>query len=229
MFSILLLPTFPQIHKLYLYFYRDYLTTINRSKLLTVKVYVWLPRKCFGHCSLQVGTDTYVSFYPGEQSSESSDVSTKNKKQNKGNIFGVKFYAPVHAVSDDYDEDCWYLGDEGKWKREADRIIEILDFHEELINKFWIELQTNQVSYQLLGRNCAAVVVEALKIGYDDYVRRIANSNDLTKQIDIVTQLFQYKNLDALRLWHESGQTWLKPWTPETVLKYAQALKRITE
>lgn len=201
---------------------------------MAITLYIW-SSKPFGHCALEIGSE-YISFYPGQPPNSSEDQGGKAKKangissfswnNNSVRIFGYALWTRIHAVSENYEEDCNYLGKQDQ-RREADYIVNIPNLNSEAMLSSWISMKHNKTSYEFLKRNCAMVIAEIINVGYDSYLRKIKLSKSLEISKKILFKLFKPENIDGIMLWHD--RSFIDPWTPDQVLKYASAVKRILE
>ena len=118
---------------------------------MVVKVYIWMlswePGKLqFGHASVQVGPDTYISWWP----------ITRDEEKGIGLVNVVVSVAANQSES--YDED------RQREEQEADHIFEIDELDEEAIVRWWArEKERNE--YHLRSNNCCTMVYKALQQG----------------------------------------------------------------
>lgn len=72
-----------------------------------VVVYIWIPPDMSGpgHTSLQVDSDTYISYWPCEDEKGNDKKENKQKKKRKKKTLGMG--SDGFAVSESYDEDCF--------------------------------------------------------------------------------------------------------------------------
>ncbi len=200
-----------------------------------ITVYIWLPKDFLGHASMQVGEDTYISFWPNKEVLNRSSTDTCknitctniiNYKNN--NINQLLFQHLNQIKSDSYEQDCLILGKNGS-KREADCIVELFNLPQEPIKRFWREFQTQQLSYHLIKRNCSSVVAEAINEGWKTYVAAAQTTvNNFFGDLKTVAEY--EKDFEALSLTTAAlnlGR--LLFWSPKQVLLYAQMVKRLTD
>jgi len=195
----------------------------------TITVYIWLPKEFLGHASMQVGEDTYISFWPNKEvlNRSSSDIRKNVINYKNNNINHLLFHHLNQIKSDSYEQDCLVLGKNGS-KREADCIVELLNLPQEPIKIFWREFQNQQLSYHLIKRNCSSVVAEAINEGWKTYVAAEATVNNLLGDLETVAEY--EKDFEALSFTTAAlnlGR--LLFWSPKQVLLYAQMVKRLTD
>ncbi|KAB8316905.1 hypothetical protein SD81_027645 [Tolypothrix campylonemoides VB511288] len=195
-----------------------------------ITVYIWLPKEFLGHASMQVGEDTYISFWPNKEvlNRSSSDI-RKNIINDKNNNINYLLFQHLNQIkSESYEQDCLVLGKNGS-KREADCIVELLNLPQEPIKIFWREFQTQQLSYHLIKRNCSSVVAEAINEGWKAYVSAVKKTvNHFLGDFETVTEY--EKDFEALSFTTAAlnlGR--LLFWSPKQVLLYAQMVKRLTD
>jgi hypothetical protein len=202
---------------------------MNRQMRDVITVYIWFPKDFLGHVSMQVGLDTYISFWPNEDIIRPYTDHLKNQghgaKSNVKKLWSRHF---LYTTCDSYEKDCLDLGEAGS-KREADNQIELFNLPQEPIKTFWTEFQTLQPSYNLLKRNCASVVAEAINESWKAYVstRKIANNF-----LGVFETANEYLNNDLEALSFTTAALnlgkWLF-WSPTQVWYYANMIKRLTE
>ena len=195
----------------------------------TITVYIWLPKEFLGHASMQVGEDTYISFWPNKEvlNRSSSDIRKNVINYKNNNINHLLFHHLNQIKSDSYEQDCLVLGKNGS-KREADCIVDLLNLPQEPIKIFWREFQNQQLSYHLIKRNCSSVVAEAINEGWKTYVAAEATVNNLLGDLETVAEY--EKDFEALSFTTAAlnlGR--LLFWSPKQVLLYAQMVKRLTD
>ncbi|ARV61728.1 hypothetical protein BZZ01_26675 [Nostocales cyanobacterium HT-58-2] len=195
-----------------------------------ITVYIWLPKDFLGHASIQVGVDTYISFWPNKE------VINYSSSENRKNIFNSKnqninqllLQHLINIRSESYEEDCLILGKDGS-KRVADCKVELLNLPKEPIKTFWREFRNQQLSYHLVKRNCSSVVAEAINEGWKAYIssgkQTVNNSWG-----DFETVAEYEKDFEALSFTTAALNLgrWLF-WSPKQVLLYAQMVKRLTD
>lgn len=195
-----------------------------------ITVYIWLPKEFLGHASMQVGVDTYISFWPNKEvlNPSSSELCKNIISYKNNNINNLLFQHFNQIKSDSYEQDCLVLGKNG-FKREADCIVELFNLPQEPIKRFWREFQTQQISYHLIKRNCSSVVAEAINEGWKSYVAAVqATVNNLLGDLETVAEY--EKDFEALSFTTAAlnlGR--LLFWSPKQVLLYAQMVKRLTD
>lgn len=172
-----------------------------------VTVFIWLPdsnrHTVFGHSSMFIDSihDGYVSFYP-------------NNEGKKGGKFLRNVLGAPPRFIDSLEEDIDCL------EKDPEYTIEISNLNEDAMEEHWLDIKNNERDFQLLGRNCSAVVGRTLSVGFD--------------------RMMEQSFSDALK-----GLRWLYPsnwrgyrkivgaeltyWNPRSVLEFALALKRVTE
>jgi hypothetical protein len=180
---------------------------------------------------MQVGVDTYISFWPNKEVincslSETSKNIINNKNQNINQLLFQHF---IDIRSDSYEEDCLVLG-QADSKREADSKVELLNLPKEPIKTFWRNFQTQQLSYHLIKRNCSSVVAEAINEGWKAYTcaaKKTVNKNfgDFENVAEYQEQDFEALSFTTAAL--NFGR--LLFWSPKQVLLYAQMIKRLTD
>lgn len=195
-----------------------------------VTVYIWLPKEFLGHASMQVGVDTYISFWPNKEvlNRSSSDI-RKNVINDKNNNINYLLFQHLNQIkSDSYEQDCLVLGKNGS-KREADCIVELFNLPQEPIKIFWREFQNQQLSYHLIKRNCSSVVAEGINEGWKTYVSTANKTvNNFLRDFETVAEY--EKDFEALSFTTAAlnlGR--LLFWSPKQVLLYAQMVKRLTD
>ncbi|SRR5579883_645645 len=195
----------------------------------TITVYIWLPKKFLGHVSMQVGLDTYISFWPHESIIRPSHETRENKNSRMSkNVKKLLTRHFIYTTCNTYEEDCFDLGESG-FKREADNKVELLNLPKEPIQKFWREFQTYQPSYNLLKRNCASVVAEAINEGWRGYISTKKIANNVREIFETATE-YRDNYLEALSFTNAAlnlGR--LLFWSPTQVWFYAKMVKRLTE
>ncbi|BAY43177.1 hypothetical protein SAMD00079811_07560 [Scytonema sp. HK-05] len=194
-----------------------------------ITVYIWLPKEFLGHASMQVGEDTYISFWPNKEvlNRSSSEIRKNIINHKNHNINQLLFQHLNQIKSDSYEQDCLVLGKNGS-KREADCIVELLNLPQEPIKIFWREFQNQQVSYHLIKRNCSSVVAEAINEGWKTYVAAETTVNNFFGDLETVAEY--EKDFEALSFTTAAlnlGR--LLFWSPKQVLLYAQMVKRLTD
>ncbi len=195
-----------------------------------ITVYIWLPKEFLGHASMQVGVDTYISFWPNKEvlNPSSSELCKNIISYKNNNINNLLFQHLNQIKSDSYEQDCLVLGKNG-FKREAECIVELFNLPQEPIKRFWREFQTQQISYHLIKRNCSSVVAEAINEGWKTYVAAAqATVNNLFGDLETVAEY--EKDFEALSFTTAAlnlGR--LLFWSPKQVLLYAQMVKRLTD
>lgn len=195
-----------------------------------ITVYIWLPKDFLGHASMQVGGDTYISFWPNKEVlNRSSSEIYKNIIYHKNQTINQLLFQHLNQIrSESYEEDCFVLGKDGS-KREADCIVELLNLPKEPIKTFWRDFQTQQLSYHLIKRNCSSVVAEAINEGWKAYVSAAKTTvNNFLGDFETVTEY--EKDFEALSFTTAAlnlGR--LLFWSPKQVLLYAQMVKRLTD
>jgi len=195
-----------------------------------ITVYIWLPKEFLGHASMQVGVDTYISFWPNKEVlNRSSSELCKNIITYKNNNINHFLFQHLNQIkSDSYEQDCLVLGKNGL-KREADCIVELFNLPQEPIKRFWREFKTQQISYHLIKRNCSSVVAEAINEGWKTYVAAAQTTvNNLFGDLETVAEY--EKDFEALSFTTAAlnlGR--LLFWSPKQVLLYAQMVKRLTD
>ncbi|NMG09600.1 hypothetical protein [Brasilonema sp. UFV-L1] len=195
-----------------------------------ITVYIWLPKEFFGHASMQVGVDTYISFWPNKEVLNYSFTETSKNKLNQKNqtINQLLFQHLIDVSSESYEQDCLILGRDGS-QRKADRKVELFNLPQEPIKTFWKEFQTQQFSYHLIKRNCSSVVAEAINEGWKAYVATAKQTiNNLLGDFETVTAYEKdFEALSFTRAAFNLGR--LLFWSPKQVLLYAQMVKRLTD
>ncbi len=195
-----------------------------------ITVYIWLPKEFLGHASMQVGVDTYISFWPNKEvlNRSSSELCKNIISYKNNNINNLLFQHLNQIKSDSYEQDCLVLGKNGL-KREADSIVELFNLPQEPIKRFWREFQTQQISYHLIIRNCSSVVAEAINEGWKSYAAAAqATVNNLLGDLETVAEY--EKDFEALSFTTAAlnlGR--LLFWSPKQVLLYAEMVKRLTD
>ena len=195
-----------------------------------ITVYIWLPKEFLGHASMQVGVDTYISFWPNKEvlNRSSSELCKNIITYQNNNINHFLFQHLNQIKSDSYEQDCLVLGKNGL-KREADCIVELFNLPQEPIKRFWREFKTQQISYHLIKRNCSSVVAEAINEGWKTYVAAAQTTvNNLFGDLETVAEY--EKDFEALSFTTAAlnlGR--LLFWSPKQVLLYAQMVKRLTD
>ncbi|WP_414581355.1 hypothetical protein [Scytonema sp. PCC 10023] len=179
---------------------------------------------------MQVGEDTYISFWPNKEvlNRSSSDIRKNVINYKNHNINYLLFQHLNQIKSDSYEQDCLVLGKNGS-KREADCIVELFNLPQEPIKRFWREFQTQQLSYHLIKRNCSSVVAEAINEGWKTYVSTANKTvNNFLRDFETVAEY--EKDFEALSFTTAAlnlGR--LLFWSPKQVLLYAQMVKRLTD
>jgi hypothetical protein len=116
---------------------------------MSTKVYVWLPKGGrVGHSSMQVGTSTYISFWPGQgrKGFVRSIIRTRTM-----NVKRRPFYR-------DYDADCA--------AEEFDPlVVELNRLDETVIQKYWEKVQSSELAYELTEFNCSTIIANSLYLG----------------------------------------------------------------
>ena len=196
----------------------------------TITVYIWLPKDFLGHVSMQVGLDTYISFWPNEDMMNLSSSETFNEKSHRKNKNLKKWVAEyfIYTTCDNYEEDCFVLGKSGS-KREADGKVELFNLPQEPIKSFWSEFQTNQPSYHLIKRNCASVVADAINEGWRAYVSAEETTNNFLRVFETAVEYID-NDVEALSFTTAAFNLGrLLFWSPKQVWHYAAMVKRLTE
>lgn len=178
-----------------------------------ITVHIWLPIDYFGHCALSIDEETYISFYPNNDGAEERTKGGKNTLGNRN-----------WTYSDNYDEDCKYLGKKlPSSYRKSDQDVK-LKLPKEPIKDFWYQVNENhrQYNYNLLHSNCSTVVAQALNIGYRYSLEKLNTLQikiveNYHPEIDDNFKARDYVKLNILKLF--------KVWTPEHVLNFAKFLK----
>jgi hypothetical protein len=179
---------------------------------------------------MQVGVDTYISFWPNKEVlNRSSSELCKNIINYKNNNINHLLFQHLNQIkSDSYEQDCLVLGKNGL-KREADCIVELFNLPQEPIKRFWREFKTQQISYHLIKRNCSSVVAEAINEGWKTYVAAAQTTvNNLFGDLETVAEY--EKDFEALSFTTAAlnlGR--LLFWSPKQVLLYAQMVKTLTD
>ncbi|MBR8837950.1 MAG: hypothetical protein DSM106950_29100 [Stigonema ocellatum SAG 48.90 = DSM 106950] len=186
-----------------------------------ITVYIWLPQDFLGHVSMQVGLDTYITFWPNKDlinHSSGETLKSKNLKKLVAEYF-------IYTTCNSYDEDCFVLG-KARLKREADAKVELFNLPEEPIKTFWREFQTNQPSYHLVKRNCASVVAEAIHEGWKAYVSAKTTANNFFRVFENAPEYNDFEALSFTTAAFNLGR--LLFWSPKQVWHYAEMVKRLT-
>ncbi len=195
-----------------------------------ITVYIWLPKDFLGHVSMQVGLDTYISFWPNEDMINRSSNETLKNQSNRKNKNLKKLVADyfIYTTCNSYEEDCFVLGKAGS-KREADAKVELLNLTQEPIKVFWREFQTNQPSYHLVKRNCASVVAEAINEGWEAYISAKKTANDFFTVFEKAAE-YMDNDFEALSFTTAAFNLGgLLFWSPKQVWYYAEMVKRLTK
>jgi len=116
---------------------------------MAVKVYVWLPRGGqVGHSSMQVGEQTYISFWPGH--GRKGFVRTALQKMTM-NVKRRPYYR-------DYEGD-----------RDAEGfdpvVVELEHLDEAAMAAYWDKVQASELNYELTEFNCSTIIANALYVG----------------------------------------------------------------
>ncbi len=195
-----------------------------------ITVYIWLPKDFLGHASMQVGLDTYISFWPNKEVlNRSSSENRKNTINQKNQTINQLLFQHLNQIrSDSYEEDCFVLGRDGS-KREADCIVELFNLPKEPIKRFWRDFKSQQFSYHLIKRNCSSIVAEAINEGWKTYISPGKKTvNNFFGDFGTVAEY--EKDFEALSLTTAAlnlGR--LLFWSPKQVLLYAEMVKRLTD
>jgi hypothetical protein len=116
---------------------------------MSVKVYIWLPKSGrVGHSSMLVGSETYISFWPGQNRKGffRSIISTLTI-----NVKRRPFYR-------DYAADCA--------AEEFEPLeVELSTLNENAIQKYWEKVQASELAYELTEFNCSTIIANALYFG----------------------------------------------------------------
>jgi hypothetical protein len=114
-----------------------------------VKVFVWLPKGGnVGHSSMQVGSDAYISFWPGHGRKGFFRSALRRMTMNvKRRPFYRDYAADVEA--------------EGFEPAAVD--LEALD--EAKIQTYWEKVQASELQYELKEFNCSTIIANALYLG----------------------------------------------------------------
>ncbi|WP_169267684.1 hypothetical protein [Brasilonema octagenarum] len=196
-----------------------------------ITVYIWFPKEFLGHASMQVGIDTYISFWPNKEiinrSSMQNSQSIINHKNQNINQLLFQHLADIRSTS--YEEDCLILG-QGDEQRQADCTVELLNLPQEPIKTFWEKFTKENKSYHLIKRNCSSVVAEAINEGWKAYTGTGKNTEnisltDFENQVEYKIQDFEALSFTTAAL--NFGR--LLFWSPKQVLLYAQMVKRLTD
>jgi hypothetical protein len=116
---------------------------------MTVKVYIWLPNEGrVGHSSMQIGGETYISFWPGQ--GRKGFVRTAIQKMTM-NVKRRPYYR-------DYESD---LAAEGF----DPIVVELNNLDEMSIEIYWNKVQGSELNYELTEFNCSTIIANALYIG----------------------------------------------------------------
>lgn len=139
---------------------------------MSVKVYVWAHSRKdrWGHSSLQIGDDCYISWWPAASDESTrtywADRTTAPKKAKFiKTLFGTdNIYKTTAVQAKDYYDD---VGQEGG---EADVICTIADqvLNETNIRTWWKSYNHNKASYHSIKKNCSTTVIRALRAGGSD-------------------------------------------------------------
>ncbi|MGA7934162.1 MAG: hypothetical protein WCA35_11495 [Kovacikia sp.] len=116
---------------------------------MAVKVFVWPPKGGnVGHSSMQVGTHTYISLWPGHG--------------RKGFARSVILKLTMNVKRSPFYRD--YASD-----REAEGfdpfIVELNTLNEDAMQKYWEKVQISGLKYELTEFNCSTIIANALYIG----------------------------------------------------------------
>jgi hypothetical protein len=195
-----------------------------------ITVYIWFPKEFLGHASMQVGVDTYISFWPNKEIRNRSSMQTSqsifNHKNQNINQLLFQHLADIRSTS--YEDDCLILG-QADSQREADCKVELLNLPKEPMKRFWKEFTKENKSYHLIKRNCSSVVAEAINEGWKAYVSAAKKTVD--DSFGDFKTVREYENdFEALSLTRAAlnlGR--LLFWSPKQVLLYAQMVKRLTD
>lgn len=196
-----------------------------------ITVYIWFPKEFLGHASMQVGVDTYISFWPNKEIINRSSMQTSQSIFNhkNQNINQLLFQHLADIRSDSYEDDCLILG-QADSQREADCKVELFNLPKEPIKRFWKEFTKENKSYHLVKRNCSSVVAEAINEGWKSYIGTAKNAGeknlaDFENQVEYKIQDFEALSFTTAAL--NFGR--LLFWSPKQVLLYAQMVKRLTD
>ncbi len=116
---------------------------------MAANVYIWLPRGGqVGHSSMEVGAQTYISFWPGQ--GRKGFVRTALQKMTM-NVKRRPHYRD-------------YAGD-----RDAEGfdpiVIELNSLNEPAIEIYWNKVRASELNYELTEFNCSTIIANALYIG----------------------------------------------------------------
>lgn len=156
-----------------------------------ITIYAWTPPFPEpGHISMQVGTSTYISFYPCEN--DENDISS-NKKGNKKISFGIT--SKGFTYSDTYEEDCSEIG------RKPEKIVVIKKLPEEIIVSYWDDILNgnNALDYNLIATNCAYVVGMGLEYAYAYYNYK---NSPVKNIVDFCINTFSPKNVSSVDVYY---------------------------
>ena len=162
------------------------LLAFSKGKLIMITIYAWIPPLPDpGHVSMQVGTSTYISFFPCENAQNEIGSNRKTNKKISSGISSIGF-----ATSESYEEDC---SDE-VIGRKAEEIVVINKLPEEIIIAYWNMIQSNETDYDynLFINNCASIVGTALEYAYGYYYYK---SSPIKKIADFCLNIFPSKNI----------------------------------
>jgi len=109
-----------------------------------VTVYVWFPsnRSKYGHSSAQVDLDTYISWWPIDNSMSLRGTPAFQNRTHNDDVNG-----------------------EG---RKPDHSIPLKNMDETAIRNWWRDWRHNDRQYRAIDRNCSTTVAKALKAGGGD-------------------------------------------------------------
>ncbi|MGH8000948.1 MAG: hypothetical protein ACREPR_16355 [Brasilonema sp.] len=179
---------------------------------------------------MQVGVDTYISFWPNKEVLNYSFSKTSKNKITRKNqtINQLLFQHLIDVRSESYEQDCLILGKDG-YQRKADRKVELFNLPKEPIKTFWKEFQTQEFSYHLIKINCSSVVAEAINEGWKAYVATAKQTvNNFLGDFETVTEYEKdFEALSFTRAAFNLGR--LLFWSPKQVLLYVQMVKRLTD
>jgi hypothetical protein len=139
---------------------------------MSVKVYIWAHSRKdrWGHSSVQIGDDCYISWWPSSTSVSTrtywADRTTAPKKAKFiKSIFGTDNIYKTTAV-----QSVNYWDDRALEGGDADVICTIADnvLNETNIRTWWKAYNHDQASYHSIKKNCSTTVIRALRAGGSD-------------------------------------------------------------
>lgn len=179
-----------------------------------VRVHVWRgvlfdDKTWTGHAALSAGKDLanpslYISYWPKKGGDQRPGKKGRKLTRSRAGTY-------QEALADDVTE----MG------APPSNTVDIAGLAEAAMTAFWREVLTGEDKrFKLAGHNCSTVVAGALKRGYVESLDR-ASFGELVK----VVRWLDPSNAVALGLADMSSDT---IWYPRQVLRYAEALRRVT-